>query len=198
MACFQRYLLALFALPAALILVSAAITRAHAQAHLKDQSQVPTAPTVALVSPLAANPLDRLSATRDRPLFSPSRRPPPPPPVAIVSPPPPLEPPNVTLFGVVMDAAEARAIVQAGPQNQIRRVRIGDDIGGWKVTQIEGRRLVLSLDSRMATFTMFKAHGNSAPKPQTLPPGVPKVGDKQPQPSPPGTPVGLGRRGHDD
>jgi hypothetical protein len=41
------------------------------------------------------------------------------------------------------------------PQNEIRRVRIGDDVGGWKVAQIEGRRLVLSLDSRLAIFTMF-------------------------------------------
>ena len=32
---------------------------------------------------------------------------------------------------------------------------IGDDIGGWKVVQIEGRRLVLSLDGRLATFTLF-------------------------------------------
>src|SRR5262249_16117207 len=34
----------------------------------------------ALPSPLAAQPLDRLSGTRERPLFSPTRRPPPPPP----------------------------------------------------------------------------------------------------------------------
>jgi hypothetical protein len=34
-------------------------------------------------------------------------------------------------------------------------VRIGDDIGGWKVTQIEERQLVLSLDDRSATYTLF-------------------------------------------
>jgi hypothetical protein len=97
------------------------------------------------------------------------------------------------LVGIVMDTEEARAIVQAGPQNEIRRVRIGDDVGGWKVTQIEGRKLVLSLDSRLATFTMFGGHRNPAPK----------VGNKQLQPSSspssPGTPISLGRRrGHDD
>jgi len=35
-------------------------------------------------NPLAAQPLDLLSDTRDRPLFSPSRRPPPPPPPPVV------------------------------------------------------------------------------------------------------------------
>ena len=51
--------------------------------------------------------------------------------------PPPPAPPNVILLGVVIDNGEARAIVQAGPANEILRVRIGDDISGWKVTQIE-------------------------------------------------------------
>jgi hypothetical protein len=93
------------------------------------------------------------------------------------------------LFGVIMDSEEARAIVRTGAGSEIRRVRIGDDIGGWKVTQIEGRRVVLSLDGRMATFSMFGSHGKAAPK----------AADKAPQPSPaPGTPISLGRRGHDD
>jgi hypothetical protein len=68
------------------------------------------------------------------------------------------------LFGVVMDAGEARAIVQAGSAKQVRRVRIGDDIEGWKVTQIEQRRLLLSLDGRVASFTMFNSQGNPAVK----------------------------------
>ena len=63
-----------------------------------------------------------------------------------------------------MDAEEARAIVQIAPANTIRRVRIGDDIGGWQVAQIEQRRLVLSLENRLATFTMFSKSGNPAPQ----------------------------------
>jgi hypothetical protein len=44
------------------------------------------------------------------------------------------------------------------------RVQIGDDIGGWKVSQIEGRRLVLSLGERLATFTLFSdARGKKSP-----------------------------------
>jgi general secretion pathway protein N len=119
--------------------------------------------SAALPTPLAAQPLDRLSATRERPLFSPTRRPQPPSPVvaaAPAAPPPPAPPPNVALFGIVMDGEEARAVVRAGPAEKIMRVGIGDDIGGWKVAQIEGRRLVLSLNGRIATFMMFA--GNSA------------------------------------
>jgi hypothetical protein len=110
-----------------------------------------------LANPLEAQPLDRLSATRERPLFSPTRRPIPPPP-----PPPPEaapvavvpQPPNLQLFGIVVDDEGARAIVRSGTE-KVDRVQIGDDIGGWKVAQIEGRRLVLSLDGRLATFTLF-------------------------------------------
>jgi general secretion pathway protein N len=54
-----------------------------------------------------------------------------------------------------MDADDARAVVRVGTADKTRRVRIGDDIEGWKVTQIEERQLVLSLDDRSATFTLF-------------------------------------------
>jgi hypothetical protein len=116
------------------------------------------------MSPLAAQPLERMSNTRDRPLFSPTRRPPAPPPVVAVAPPPPPPPPDVALLGVVMDGEDARAVVRTGPPAKILRVGIGDDIGGWKVGQIEARQLVLLLDGRTATFTMFT--GNK-PKPSS-------------------------------
>ena len=124
-------------------------------------------PTGTLANPLEAQPLDRLSATRERPLFSPTRRPIPPPPppspeaapVAVVA-----QPPNVQLFGIVVDDEGARAIVRSGAE-KVDRVQIGDDIGGWKVSQIEGRRLVLSLDGRFATFTLFSNDsGQQAPR----------------------------------
>src|SRR6267378_2126920 len=127
-----------------------------------------------LPSPLAAQPLDRLSATRERPLFSPTRRPPPRPPPVVVAPeppPPPPPPPDVALFGIVMDGDEVHAVVRAGPAAKITRVRVGDDIGGWKVAQIDGRRLILSLDDRIATFLMFA--GNSAN-------GAPRTGAEAP------------------
>jgi hypothetical protein len=114
------------------------------------------------VTPLAAQPLDRMSNTRDRPLFSPTRRPPAPPPVVVAAPPPPPPPPDVALLAVVMDGEDARAIVRAGPAAKILRVGIGDDIEGWKVGQIESLQLVLLLDGRTATFRMFTGDDKKA------------------------------------
>jgi hypothetical protein len=151
-----------------------------------------------LANPLEAQPLDRLSATRDRPLFSPSRRPVPPPPP---SPSPPVEqapvavippPPNVTLVGIVMDDDGARALIRSSA-TKADRVQIGDDIGGWKVSQIEGRRLVLSLDGRFATFTLF-SNENSQQLPrddgqtgnatgQAAQESAPQTSETQPTPS---------------
>ena len=125
------------------------------------QSKDPSAGTP--VNPLQARPLAALSATRDRPLFSPDRRPPAPPPAPVAAaPPPPAPPPDVTLLGVVVDRDRARAIVRSGSA-KIERVQIGDNIGGWKVSQIEGRRLLLALDGREAAFTLFSR--TSAPPP---------------------------------
>ena len=224
---FRSSIVAVFALGSALTLGGVGVTRAQAQtqaqpqpqpqtqtktqARLQVPSQAPATPTAGLASPLAVHSLDRLSATRERPLFSPSRRAPAPPPPIVRPPPPPPEPPNVTLVGIVMDAEEARAIVQSGSKNEVRRVRVGDDIGGWKVAQIENRRLVLKLDSRQATFSMFSGQRKPAPRaaaqpaaraaapraaaqaapraaqaaPRAAPQPAPEVGDNQGQASPP-------------
>jgi hypothetical protein len=41
---------------------------------------------------------------------------------------------------------------------KLRRVRIGDEIDGWRVIQIEQLSLVLTLDNRSATLTLFTGH----------------------------------------
>jgi hypothetical protein len=112
----------------------------------------------ALANPVAAQPLNQLSTILDRSLFSPSRRGPsaPPPVVQAPAPPaPPLPPPNLVLFGVVMDGEGARAVVRAGADKNLVRAQIGDEIDGWKVAQIDGRKVVLALDGRFATFRLF-------------------------------------------
>lgn len=112
-------------------------------------------------NPVAEIPLDRLSATRERPLFSPSRRPPfrrEPAPMAHVEPPPPpppITPPSVALYGIVVGLQGPRAFIATGPSERIVRVRPGDDVDGWKVTAISERRLVLSRAELSATFTLF-------------------------------------------
>jgi general secretion pathway protein N len=136
-----------------LVLVLSSVVVLGAAPPALAQDQPPAAPA----NPVAAQALDKLSTTLDRPLFSPSRRPPtpPPPPVAQAPPPLPPPPPNLVLFGVVMDGEGARAVVRAGADRKLLRAQIGDDIDGWKVSQIDGRKVVLSLDGRFATFTMF-------------------------------------------
>lgn len=121
-------------------------------------------------NPVAEVPLDRLSDTRNRPLFSPSRRPlAPPAPPAIAAgverapqPSPLLSPPGVALFGIVVGAQGARAFIATGAADKIIGVRPGDDVSGWTVTAITQRNLVLSRAERSATFTLFSP-GNAGP-----------------------------------
>lgn len=123
---------------------------------------------VPLANPVAAQPLEQLRAIVDRPLFSPRRRPPAePPPVAQVpvdSAPPPA-PPIVVLLGVVMDGQNARAVVRVGADKRLLRAQMGDDIDGWKVAQIDGRKVVLaSQDGRFATYRLFDERGGTEAK----------------------------------
>lgn len=126
-------------------------------------------PVDPLVNPLASWSLERLSATHERPLFAPTRRPPPPPPpppvARQVETPPPAPPPKLVLLGIVSDADGTRALVRTDGSGKVIGARIGDDIGGWRVTQIESRAITLSLDERSFNYVLF-AHmnaGNRAP-----------------------------------
>ena len=135
----------------------------------------PGAPSdAALANPLASRPLESLSATRDRPLFAPSRRRPPPPaaPVVRAVEATPVPPPSVVLLGIVTEANEARAMVRSDGSGKVVRARVGDEIGGWKVTLIEPRRLVLSIDDRSVSFSLFARVGTKAAA-SRLPPGTP-------------------------
>jgi hypothetical protein len=121
-------------------------------------------------NPVAEVPLDRLSDTRNRPLFSRSRRPlAPPAPAAIAAraepqPLPLLPPPGVALFGVVVGPQGARAYIATGGADRIIGVRLGDDVSGWTVTAITQSNLVLSRAERSATFTLFSPENASQTK----------------------------------
>lgn len=115
-------------------------------------------PAETLANPVAAQSLDQLSSTLDRPLFSPTRHRPAPSPVTqAVAPAAPQQqpPPALTLFGVAMDSEHARALIRTDRDKKIFRAQIGDDIDGWKVSQIEGQKVVLSLGERFVTLTLF-------------------------------------------
>ena len=119
-------------------------------------------------NPLSAQPFEALSATRERPLFVPTRRPPAPPPVIAVQrseiPATPPAAPNVVLLGIIdeNDGEGARALVRLGAGKPLR-LRVGEEVAGWRVARIEGRRLVLTLAERSAEFTLFNgAHTDRA------------------------------------
>jgi hypothetical protein len=124
-----------------------------------DGPPTPSRPQAA-ENPAAAVSLDQLTATRERPLFAPDRRRPAT--AAVVShvepPQPPPEPPKLTLFGVVVDTDGPRAVIRSDPAGKTLRARLGDEVGGWRVTQIERQQLVMSLDDRSVVVTMFASH----------------------------------------
>lgn len=96
--------------------------------------------TTPLGNPLWAVPLRSLSITRERPIFSPSRRPPPPAVVAapyaapVVRPPPaPPEPdhPLLTLLGTVAGTTEGFGIFIDDATKNVVRLKIGEGHDGW-------------------------------------------------------------------
>src|ERR1700730_7714306 len=127
------------------------------------------APELAIANPIAALPLDKFSAIRDRPLFSPSRRPPSAPISHLASSEPvppalPTPPPAIVLIGIVTQAHGSFAVVRTGTKASVNdsiSISVADQINGWTVTQIEPFRLFLSRDNRLRPFNFFK--GFAAP-----------------------------------
>jgi general secretion pathway protein N len=112
-------------------------------------------------NPLWSIPVKTLTATRDRPIFSPSRRPPPSPVIAApqVLPPPvskPTEPerPPLTLVGTVTGEQEAFGIFLDQTANKIVRLRLGDDHYGWILRQVRGREVMLQKDGETAFLAL--------------------------------------------
>jgi hypothetical protein len=105
-------------------------------------------------NPLWALPLKQLSITRDRPIFSPSRRPPPPAtptyvaPVAVRSPPKPVEPerPSITLLGTILGSTENIGIFFNPATRDVVRLRVGENHEGWALRSVKTREATLVKD----------------------------------------------------
>src|SRR5205085_10790813 len=90
-------------------------------------------------NPLWAVPLSLLSATRERPIFSASRRPPPAPVAGVPvveAPPPPVAqqgpiPPQLALLGTVANGNEGIGVFLDRATNNIVRLRTGAGHAGW-------------------------------------------------------------------
>jgi hypothetical protein len=110
----------------------------------------PAAPNTPAERPLSANPLwamplKQFSDTRERPIFSPSRRPPPPPPstvtVAKVVVPRPKEPekPQLSLVGTISSDEDKFGIFVDQATKNVLRLRVGEDFQGWQLQSVQGR-----------------------------------------------------------
>jgi hypothetical protein len=122
-------------------------------------SRAPRAPDPGAKSrdgnPLWTVPLSSLSATRDRPLFSVSRRPlfvtapivAPPPKQEALAPPAP-ERPSLTLIGTIVSPKESVAILQGSNAESVSRLRVGQENDGWRVRGISLRSIVVEKGSQ--------------------------------------------------
>ncbi|MFG1348357.1 hypothetical protein [Xanthobacter autotrophicus] len=99
-------------------------------------------------NPLWSLPLDRLDATRARPIFSPTRRPPP----AVEAPPPPAPTapvpvasarPRVTLIGTVVGQSDAYGIFLDPASSAVLRLRTGETHEGWVLRSVSVRDALL-------------------------------------------------------
>jgi general secretion pathway protein N len=146
---------------------SSAASAIWAQPAARAQVQVVTAPPAPVperalsANPLWAIPLTALSGTRDRPIFSSSRRPPPPavapaavPNVAAVSKPKEPERPPLSLVGTIASGDEGFGIFLDQSTKTALRLKVGEDYQGWKLRSVQGREATLEKDQQVVTLAL--------------------------------------------
>jgi hypothetical protein len=138
-------------------------------------------------NPLWAIPLKDLSDTRERPIFTPSRRPPPPPVVEkpyVPPPPPPVatkpppEPLMLSLLGTIAGDSAGVALFMEKSSQEVVRLRIGEAHQGWVLRSVHGRDAMLEKGDRQETVTLPSpgdAVARSAPLGAPIVPGAPVV-----------------------
>ena len=139
-------------------------------------------PTLA-ANPLWAIPLSALTATRTRPLFTPSRRAPAPAvaSVPVAAPRPPAPPaavpqhPNLTLVGTVAGESEGIAVFVDPTTRDTVRLRTGEGHSGWILRSVARSAATLQKGGQTETLALPRAAAVSAPAPvvSTLPPPPP-------------------------
>lgn len=103
-------------------------------------------------NPLWSIPMVRLSATRDLPLFAPSRRPAPrpellarPAPAPVVAPPPPEpEKPQLSLLGTVAGSGERIGLFIDSTSKAVLRLKRGENHQGWTLRDVRPRQVELA------------------------------------------------------
>jgi len=113
-------------------------------------------------NPLWAIPLTTLSNTRERPIFSESRRPPPPrdPPAVVVRAPPPApkspraERPQLSLVGTVIGDDQSFGIFIDQATKTAIRLRLGEEYQGWHLQSVQGRDVSLERDEQKVVLSL--------------------------------------------
>ncbi len=120
-------------------------------------------------NPLWRLPLKQFSATRERPIFSRSRRPPPPAPTYVapvevrpIKPPEP-ERPTIALTGTIIGTDGYRSAVFRDTSSQdVLRLRVGDNYHGWVMLLITPREATLVKNGQQALIELPKQAGTPA------------------------------------
>jgi hypothetical protein len=128
-----------------------------------DQPSGRAAPERAQIgNPLWAIPLGSLSITRNRPLFTPSRRPPAPavvvvppavPPKVVVRPAEP-EHTNLTLIGTVVGETEGIGVFLDQATHNFVRLKTGEGHAGWILRSIKAREATLEKGQQSETLSL--------------------------------------------
>ncbi len=133
-------------------------------------------------NPLWAIPASKLSATRDRPLFSVSRRPPTPAapaapaPTSTVAQAPAPETPPFTLVGTIVGGDSRIAIFYDDTSKIASGVREGERASGWTLRSVDPRSATLEESGRVVTLALPEPSGEIGPPPapDSAPPTVGK------------------------
>jgi general secretion pathway protein N len=122
--------------------------------------RAPERPSEPNGNPLWSIPLSNLNATRERPLFSPSRRATPPAVAAPISAPPPPPPPSapeqptLVLVGAIVSETEGFAVFLDQASNSVVRLRVGQDHEGWVLRAVKGREATLEKNQQTTTLAL--------------------------------------------
>jgi general secretion pathway protein N len=118
-------------------------------------------------NPLWTVPLNTLSATRDRPLFSVSRRPPFVAPPMVAPPqkhealaPPPPERPSLKLIGTIVGRKGSLAVLQGSEADAVSRLRVGEENNGWLIRGIGLRSVVVEKGAQSVQLDLPRPNGS--------------------------------------
>jgi general secretion pathway protein N len=133
---------------------------------LKAADSPAESPAIRPGNPLWAIPIRALSATRERPLFSPSRRPPPPVVPAAPSPEPaptptairvaPAEQPPWILVGTIVGEKDKFAFLFNVNSKAVIKLKEGEEEAGWRLREVDFRSTVLKKGGRSIVLELPK------------------------------------------